>query len=305
MLPTPTTIGTEASVPVSGSLAMVSDGVSIYVLAGGRIDRIDPATNTVSGSVIIGPSSDLYNGLAVNAAGLWATDSTTAILTRVDASTMIVAARIPAGSSPKGVLATAAGVWVADVHGGAVLRIDPATNTQLARVTVGPIGNSGPNWLASGLGSIWVGVPNNSTIARFDPATDTIQATIQATEGFTPCGGLAIGADAAWITACAGAGAVARVDASSNVMTATITLPGFAFNPTMIDGALWVSIDNGNARSGKLVRIDPATNLIDRVLVPGAPFGGGGDIVVAAGSVWVVDGYNNVVLRLPLAAFAA
>ena len=57
------------------------------------------------------------------------------------------------------------------------------------------------------------------------------------------------------------------------------------------------------ARRAVLCRIDAATNAIDRVLRPGATFGGGGDIVVAAGSVWVVDGYNNSVIRLPLAAF--
>ncbi|MEO7664069.1 MAG: hypothetical protein ABIV26_03015 [Candidatus Limnocylindrales bacterium] len=53
-----------------------------------------------------------------------------------------------------------------------------------------------------------------------------------------------------------------------------------------------------------LVRINPATNTIDRVLRPGAAFGGGGDIVVAAGSVWVADPYHDAVLRLPMSAFA-
>lgn len=303
-LPPSTSITAEASIPVSGSLAMASDGVSLYVLAGGRIDRIDPVSNAVSGSVSVGLSSDLYNGLAVNTVGLWTTDSTTAIMTRVDATTLLVAARIPAGSAPKGVLADAAGVWVADVHGGAVLRFDLTSNLPVGSVTVGPTGNSGPNWLASGLDSIWVGVPNNGTVARIDPTADTIQATIQMPDGFTPCGGLAVATDAVWITACAGAGTMARIDPSTNTSATTVTLPGFAFNPTIIEGAVWASIDNGNARSGMLVRINAATNLIDRVLIPGAPFGGGGDIVVAAGSVWVVDGYNNVVLRLPLAAFA-
>jgi streptogramin lyase len=71
-----------------------------------------------------------------------------------------------------------------------------------------------------------------------------------------------------------------------------------------MDGIPWVSVDTGDATSGFLVRIDPATNAIDRVLVPGTTFGGGGDIVVAFGSVWVVDGYNNSVIRLPQSAFA-
>jgi len=39
-------------------------------------------------------------------------------------------------------------------------------------------------------------------------------------------------------------------------------------------------------------------------LVPGTAFGGGGDIVEAAGAVWVTDGYHGKLLRLPRSAFA-
>jgi hypothetical protein len=52
-----------------------------------------------------------------------------------------------------------------------------------------------------------------------------------------------------------------------------------------------------------LQRLDAATNTVDRVLIPGASFRGGGNMLLAAGSVWVVDDRNSAVLRLPLAAF--
>ncbi len=79
---------------------------------------------------------------------------------------------------------------------------------------------------------------------------------------------------------------------------------GYAYNPTLIDDAPWVSVDRGSADLGLLVRIDPATNSIDRVLAPGPTFGGGGDIVVADGSVWVSDGWQQrrpptAVVRVP------
>jgi hypothetical protein len=51
------------------------------------------------------------------------------------------------------------------------------------------------------------------------------------------------------------------------------------------------------------VRLHPATQLIDRAVVPGSGFSGGGDIVVAAGSLWVIDGVAGRLLRLPLDAF--
>jgi streptogramin lyase len=310
-LPASIPVSAEQTIAVQGPIAMVADAGQLWVMAAGRIDRIDPGVNAggvvpiaVSGSVTLGPTTDLYNGFAVNAAGLWATDADAAVIYRADPETLTLTASIPAGKSPKGVLATEAGVWVADVHGGAVLRIDPATNTVLTTIPVGPAGNSGPNWLADGLGSVWVDIPNNSTIARIDAVTNTVQATIHTTPSFTPCGGIAVGADAAWLTSCSATTLVARVDPTSNAIAATIDLGGFGYTPTLIDGAPWVSVDTGDATSGMLVRIDPATNAIDRVLVPGSGFGGGGDIVVAFGSVWVVDGYNNSVIRLPQDAFA-
>jgi streptogramin lyase len=184
-----------------------------------------------------------------------------------------------------------------------VLRIDPATNKVVATITVGPTGSSGPNWLASGLGSIWVDIPNNTTVVRIDPVTNGVQATIPVPP-FTLCGGFAVGNSAVWITSCAASSTTARIDPASNTIVATLSLGGLGYNPTLMGDLPWVSVDSGNAVSGTIVRIDPATNSIDRVLVTGASFGGGGDIVVAAGSVWVVDGYNNAVIRLPLTAFA-
>jgi streptogramin lyase len=84
-------------------------------------------------------------------------------------------------------------------------------------------------------------------------------------------------------------------------MVAAIELGGFG-EPMLINGRPWISVDTGSADGGFLGRIDPATNSIDRVLVPDTAFGGG-NVVVAAGSAWLLDGYHGQVLRLPLAAF--
>jgi virginiamycin B lyase len=303
-LPAPIAVTAAATVAIQQPIALVAAaGGDLWVMAPGRLDRIDPSVNAISGSAALGSTTDLYNGLATSAAGLWATNSDAALVYRVDPATLKVAATIPAGLSPKGVVATEADIWVADVHGGSVLRIDPATNKVVATITVGPTGNSGPNWLANGLGSIWVDIPNNETITRIDPVTNTVQATITAPTGFTPCGGIAVDAAAVWITGCSATNAIIRVDPSSNAVIATVKLGGSGYNPTLINGAPWISVDSGDPTTGMLVRVDPATNSIDRVLVPGASFGGGGDIVVADGSVWVVDGYNASVIRLPLTAF--
>jgi glutamine cyclotransferase len=303
-LPAAIAVTPLAVVPVPGPVDLVASGPALWALTPGVLDRIDPVSNSVTGLVRLGPTTDLYNGIAANTAGLWATDADAALVYRVDPAALKVTAKISAGLSPKGVLATAEGVWVADVHGGAVLRLDPASNKVMAKITVGLAVSSGPNWLASGLGSIWVSVPNTNTIIRIDPVTNRIQATIPAPVIMTACGGFAIAADAVWTPTCAGATLMARIDPTTNTVVATVDIGGVAYNPTLINGAPWVSVDGGDATSGRLVRVNPATNTIDRVLVPGSAFGGGGDILLAAGSVWVVDGYHNAVIRLPTSAFA-
>ena len=57
------------------------------------------------------------------------------------------------------------------------------------------------------------------------------------------------------------------------------------------------------AAPGYLARLSPEQDAVDLALSPGPDFGGGGDLVVAAGSAWVIDGGNDRVLRLPLAGF--
>jgi len=302
-LPAAIPVIAETTVATQDPIALASDGEFLWVLAaGGRIDRIDPATAAVTASATIGPPIDLYKDLAVNNAGLWASNEDNSTLYRVDPQTLAVDARIVAGLSPRGVLANADGVWVADVHGGKVLRIDPETNDVAATVKLGLDVSGGPSWFAEGYGSIWVDTPRNGTIDRIDPVTNLVQATVQASTEFTPCG-IAIANDSAWVTSCWAGTLMARVDATSNTVVATIDMAGNGYNPAVIKDSVWVSVDGGTAATGKLIRIDPGTNTVDRVLVPSTEFGGGGDIVVAGGSVWVIDAYHNAVIALPMSAF--
>ena len=304
VLPASISITPEAEVTVPDLLGFELDETELVGLGPGRMVRVDLGTGEITDTVPLGGATDLYNGFATNDAGLWATDSDNATLYHVDPSTFTVAAAIPAGFAPKGILANADGVWVADVHFGTVMRVDPVTNTVVATITVGPTGSSGPNWLASGLGSIWVDIPNTQSIVRFDPQTDAIQAQIPTPVGFTACGGFAIGVDAVWVSGCDASTAVGRFDPTTNLPVTVVDLPGHG-GPTLIDDAPWISVDTGDEEHGLLVRIDRATNTIDRVLVPDVPFGGGSGIVVLGEFVWVHDWSHTRLLRFPLAAFRA
>jgi streptogramin lyase len=302
VLPASVSITADRTVPVPDLLGFEMDATQLWGLIPGSIVHIELATGKVTQSVPLGGATDLYNGFAMNPDGLWATDWDNATLYRVDRTTYKVVAAIPAGFGPKGVLANTAGVWVADTHYGSVMRIDPAKNSIMATIEVGPTGPSGPNWLASGLGSVWTDIPNNGTVVRLDPKTNLVQATIHTPPGFTGCGGIALGLDAAWVSGCDASAALGRIDPATNLAVAVVPLPGHG-GPSLIDDLPWVSVDTGDQEAGLLVRIDPATNTIDRVLVPDVPFGGGGGIVVVGSSVWVHDWSHGRLLRFPIAAF--
>lgn len=302
----PVPVTPTAAVAVTSPVGLATDGNVVWALTGsGRIVPIDPATNVAAPGVQLGTTTDLFQDIAVDTNGVWATDSSARMLYRVDPATLKVVARIPAGEVPKGVLATGSAVWVADSHGGTVLRIDPSTNTVVATTTIGPARASGPNWLAGGLGSIWVGVPNDSTVVRIDQVTSAIQARIAVPGAGSPCGGFAITDTAVWIPSCDVGTTMARIDPATNTVVGTVELGGHGYSPVIIGGAPWVALDMSPIVLGPIARVAPDTNAVDIELSPGPDFGGGGDIVVAAGSAWVIDDGNDRVLRLPLAAFAS
>jgi streptogramin lyase len=299
--PAPISITPEAVVAVTKPIAMAFDGEALWVLTEtGGLVRIDPATNSASAPIQLGEPSALYAGVAADASGVWTTQWDPGIVYRVDPTSGAVA-EIET-DVVKGVLTTAGAVWVAHTHDGAVSRIDPATNQIAATIAVGPSGTSGPNWLASGLGSIWVGVPNASVVVRIDQATDEVEARIAIPSRATPCGGFAVGDDAVWIPSCDGSDWLTRIDPATNAVVALIDMGGRGFLPMIISGAPWISVDRGDDPAA-ILRIDPATNQFDRVLSPDLTFRGGGDMAVAAGSLWIVDVVNDQVLRLPMSAF--
>ena len=300
----PIPIAPAASIPLVGVQGLATDGKVVWTLtATGQVSSIDLATNKAGPAVQLGATTDAYQGIAVDRNGVWVTDFDTDTVYRVDPATLKVVAKIPV-TSPKGVLATGTATWVAGLRDGTVIRIDPATNKVVATIAVGPTGPSGPNWLGSGLGSIWVGVPNASSVVRIDPITNAIQATITVPAATNPCGSFAITAAAVWIPSCDSLPTMARIDPATNTAVASVNLGGQAYTPAVIDGAPWVSLDTSPSVPGVLARVAVATNAVDLELSPGSDFGGGGDLVVAAGSAWVIDGGHDRVLRLPLAGFA-
>jgi DNA-binding beta-propeller fold protein YncE len=298
--PSPILVSPIATIPVTGAMALATDGSSVWLFTNdGKLVRIDPATNKIGATVTLPSTTDAYQSLAGDPAGLWVTEWDMSKVLRFDPLTLRATASIDVSYAPKGVLVTTAAIWVANTHGGSVARIDPKTNKIVETIVVGPTGNSGPNWLGRGFGSIWTGVPNMGKVFRINEATNAIEASIYVTGPASPCGGLAATSTAIWITSCDGANFVTQIDPATNTVVGTIDLRGKGYTFAVVADRPWLS-----PTDGQIVRLDPVSHAVDRVVAPGPGFASGGaDVVVAAGSMWVMDWAENRVLRLPLDAF--
>ncbi len=202
-------------------------------LPGNSVTRIDPTTNTATGTISLTPS----------------------------------------GLGPIGITVDVGYVWVANHDGnptGSVAKIDPAT---MSVVDVIPIGNrsiAGPNWLAAGGGSIWTDVPNINAVVRIDPATDTITATIP-DKGV--CGALAANDAAVWVAGGGGPGClpgITRIDPNTNTVTTSLNAGGQTDALALADGALWygTSISNFLGRIDTA-----SSTIVGQLKLPGAAFG--------------------------------
>jgi YVTN family beta-propeller protein len=290
------------AVPKVGSLAF--DGTMLWVFTGsGDAGRLDPATNAI-GALTTVDATHRDGGFAVNQRGLWLNDFDANLVYRIDPASLKVVAKIAVGPNPEGLAVDPmdGAIWVANHRGGTVDRIDPATNKVVAKVAVGKAGLSGPHAVGLGLGSVWVGVPNTSSVYRIDPLTNKVEAAIEMPANASPCSGFAFSEQAVWTPSCFDTTTLVRIDPLTNKVVATIDLRGYGGDPILVDGFPWLAVASTGVGPARLVRIDPATNTIDKVVSLGDAFMGA-NLVVASGSVWVADLLNNQVIRLPLAAF--
>ena len=93
--------------------------------------------------------------------------------------------------------------------------------------------------------------------------------------------GLAFGEDAVWVTSTE-KGTVTRVDPHTNLIVETIPVGKSPRFIAVGAGTVW-TVNQGD---GSVSRIDPKTNKVAATIEVGVP-GGGGDIAVGEGSVWV------------------
>jgi streptogramin lyase len=202
-------------------------------LPGDSVTRIDPGSDTVTGTISLAPS----------------------------------------GLGPVGITVYDGYVWVANHDGdptGSIAKIDPATMSIVDVIPVGNQPSAGPNWLSSGAGSIWTDVPNINAVARIDPATDTVVATIR-DKGV--CGALAASDSAVWVAGGGGPGClpgITRIDPATNTVTASINAGGQTDSLALDGVTVWygTSISNFLGRIDAATN-----TVVGQLKLPDAAFG--------------------------------
>lgn len=208
---------------------------------------------------------------------LWISNSPKNNVTRINPSNNTIVANIDVGKRPCSGLAAGFGsLWVPNCGDKTVSRIDLKTG-KVTATWPQTIGNS-EGGIAVGAGSFWMMADNKGSLVRIDPATNAVIATIPVAPGSFA---VAFGNDAVWVTSNE-QHLLTRVNPKTNTVEATIAIGQKPRFLAIGEGSVWTL----NQGDGTISRVDMKTNKLIATIEAGLP-GGGGEIAVGAGSVWV------------------
>ena len=210
---------------------------------------------------------------------VWVSNFPKNSVTRIDPVANKIVETITVGKNPCSGLAAGLGsLWVPNCGDSTITRLSLQTGKTEATLPIGVPDSEGG--LAVGAGSLWVMIDKKGTLARIDPATNKVVGEIYVAPGSYA---VAFGEDAVWVTS-SEKNVVTKVNARTNVVEATIAVgPGPRFLTTG-EGSVWTL----NQGDGSVSRIDAKSNKVAATIECGLP-GGGGEISVGDGSVWVTS----------------
>jgi streptogramin lyase len=156
---------------------------------GGRLYRIDPGSNRVVATILVGGPIE---GVATGGGYVWVTRPTEGDgeLIRVNPATnRVTGAPIDAGPGPIAALYGFGALWVTNSSPSSVVRVDPSTGT------VSTMGFTGR--VAAGYGSLWA--TSDDSLVRADPKTGHPTATVRVPRAQA----VAVGQGRVWVLASA------------------------------------------------------------------------------------------------------
>jgi DNA-binding beta-propeller fold protein YncE len=260
---------------------------------GGRLLRIDPASNRVTASMPVG---DGPAAVAVGSGRVWVASYRDGTLWQLD-PTSRAPAKVAAVGRPFAVTIHDGSAYVAALGPGQftgnVSKFDARTGDRAGGKVMVACS------LAGGTFGVWVaGCPDVQKLSTGGPAP-TFRATVHipyaarlsAANFREALAGMAQGEGAVWVIGDAADRRLWRIDPQRHRVTATIDL---GFPPGTVaagEGGVWVTDELGD----RVVRIDPATNRA----VASIPVGRGAmGVAVGGGSVWVADATGHSLTRI-------
>ena len=199
--------------------------------------RWDACNKTIA-TVTVG---DGPQGVAFDGTNIWAANTFSSSVSKIDPSTNTVIATVAVGDGPVGVAFDGTNIWITNYYSGTVSKIDPSNNTVTATVAVG----SEPYEVAFDGANVWVANKQSGTVSKINPSTNLVTATV--TVGLAPVG-VAFDGTSIWVTN-ERSDTVSKIDPSTNLVTATVTVGdgprGVAFDGNNI----WVANTNSNTVS--------------------------------------------------------
>lgn len=189
----------------------------------------------------------------------------------------------------RGIATGEGAVWVPDVGGDTIYKVDPATNAAIKIVSAKMA--SGEGTIGVGEAGVWVVTEEKGdrTLVRFDPASGAEEASIS-----LPSSAVAVivAYGSVWVTGDTKS-ELYRIDPKSNLIVATIPMSSQPRFLAAGEGSVWVF----NQGDGIVQRVDPGTNEVTAAIDTGRP-GGGGNIVVGGGYVWLSMLHGTPVVQI-------
>ena len=214
----------------------VGDG-SAWVAAGADVYRIEPQKARSGAAVARAfaslPQGGLIGDVAVDAGGLWATDTTNGRVYRFAVSTGRLDAVIPVGITAGAMAVGAGGVWVANSDAHTVSRINAADNRVDSVVTIPGV----PSHIAASASGLWVtdGTGSVVTVPAGEPhRLVRVQVGGQLT-------GVAATGETVWVADTAH-GTLYRIDARRHMIVGMVPVGARPYAVAVDRQTVWVAL---------------------------------------------------------------
>jgi DNA-binding SARP family transcriptional activator/ABC-type branched-subunit amino acid transport system substrate-binding protein len=240
--------GFPSDLAAAGGAVWVVDGRS------GTLVKIKPAYGVVA-RLKIGIANQTYDesregpdpvSVAAGGRWVWVTDGSR-FLTRIDAASARIVARVDLNHPLDGVAVGQGSVWAISGPAATLFRVD-RTGRVTARIAIASspgFKSPYPLAVAVGEGGVWVLDGNTATVTKIDPNEQVVSATIPIGIERGPHR-LAVGGGAAWVAS--SDGTLSRIDPTTNAVR-TLSLARPLADVAVAAGRVWVSTQAGRTIS--------------------------------------------------------